>query len=242
MARPLDLIRRLEDNVGRALVGKPEVVRLAVVGLLARGHLLIEDVPGVGKTTLAAALARSIGNSFFVSILSTLITVPLAFVYAYALTRSCAPGRGLFKTIALIPILVPSLLPGIALVYLFGNQGLLKSWIAGGSIYGPAGVIASSIMWTFPHAVLIILASLLNADRRLYQAAAVLNAGTWRTFANVTWPSCRYGVVTALLSVFVMVFTDFGIAKVIGGNFNLLATDIYKEVVGLQNFGMGAVV
>jgi MoxR-like ATPase len=64
MARAPDLIRRLEDNVGRALVGKPEVIRLAVIGLLARGHLLIEDVPGVGKTTLAAALARSIGGGF----------------------------------------------------------------------------------------------------------------------------------------------------------------------------------
>ena len=60
----LALIRRLEDNVGRVLVGKPEAIRLAVVGLLARGHLLIEDVPGVGKTTLAAALARSIGVGF----------------------------------------------------------------------------------------------------------------------------------------------------------------------------------
>ena len=60
----LELIRRLEDNVARVLVGKPEAIRLAVVGLLARGHLLIEDVPGVGKTTLAAALARSIGVGF----------------------------------------------------------------------------------------------------------------------------------------------------------------------------------
>ena len=60
----LALIRRLEDNVGRVLVGKPQAIRLAVVGLLARGHLLIEDVPGVGKTTLAAALARSIGVGF----------------------------------------------------------------------------------------------------------------------------------------------------------------------------------
>src|SRR5262249_23418601 len=50
--------------VSLALVGKPEVIRLAVIGLLARGHLLIEDVPGVGKTTLAAALARSIGGGF----------------------------------------------------------------------------------------------------------------------------------------------------------------------------------
>jgi MoxR-like ATPase len=67
MAGPRDLrarIARLEANLSRALVGKAEVVRLAVVGLLARGHLLIEDVPGVGKTTLAAALARSIGAGF----------------------------------------------------------------------------------------------------------------------------------------------------------------------------------
>jgi len=60
----LKLIQRLESNVARALVGKPEVVRLAVIGLLARGHLLIEDVPGVGKTTLAHALARSLGATF----------------------------------------------------------------------------------------------------------------------------------------------------------------------------------
>ena len=58
------VIRRLEENVGRCVIGKAEAVRLAVVGLLARGHLLIEDVPGVGKTTLAAALARSIGGKF----------------------------------------------------------------------------------------------------------------------------------------------------------------------------------
>jgi MoxR-like ATPase len=58
------LIRKLEDNISRALVGKTDAVRLAIVGLLARGHLLIEDVPGVGKTTLAAALARSIGAGF----------------------------------------------------------------------------------------------------------------------------------------------------------------------------------
>jgi MoxR-like ATPase len=64
MGRALDLIRRVEENVCRALIGKPEVVRLAVVALIARGHLLIEDVPGVGKTTLGAALARSIGAGF----------------------------------------------------------------------------------------------------------------------------------------------------------------------------------
>jgi len=63
-ASVMNSIRALERNVGQALVGKPEVVRLAIVALLARGHLLIEDVPGVGKTTLAQALARSLGLGF----------------------------------------------------------------------------------------------------------------------------------------------------------------------------------
>ena len=59
-----DSVQKLQANVEQALVGKPEVVRQAVVALLARGHLLIEDVPGVGKTTLAQALAKSLGLSF----------------------------------------------------------------------------------------------------------------------------------------------------------------------------------
>ena len=57
-------LHRLEDNVARVIRGKPEAIRLAVTTLLARGHLLIEDVPGVGKTTLARALARSLGGTF----------------------------------------------------------------------------------------------------------------------------------------------------------------------------------
>ncbi|MGA2722934.1 MAG: MoxR family ATPase [Bryobacteraceae bacterium] len=54
----------LETALGRTIRGKPEVVRLSVVCLLARGHLLIEDVPGVGKTTLAQALARAVSCRF----------------------------------------------------------------------------------------------------------------------------------------------------------------------------------
>ncbi|HVR28769.1 MAG TPA: AAA family ATPase [Thermoanaerobaculia bacterium] len=59
-----DSIRRLEENVQMVVRGKPEAIRLAVVSILARGHVLIEDVPGVGKTTLAQALAKSIGLDF----------------------------------------------------------------------------------------------------------------------------------------------------------------------------------
>ncbi len=61
---PATRIQELEDNIGRVFLGKPEAVRMVVVGLLAGGHVLIEDLPGVGKTVLASALARSIDVSF----------------------------------------------------------------------------------------------------------------------------------------------------------------------------------
>lgn len=59
-----DIARRLIENIERVIFGKRDAVELAVIGLLAQGHLLIEDVPGVGKTMLAKAMARSIGGTF----------------------------------------------------------------------------------------------------------------------------------------------------------------------------------
>jgi iron(III) transport system permease protein len=188
------------------------------------------------------ALFQSIYHSLWVSALSTALAVPLAFAYAYALTRACLPLRGLFKTIALVPILVPSLLPGIALVYLFGNQGLIKGLLFGQPIYGPIGIVMAEVFFTFPHALLIIVTSLSLADARLYEAAIALRAAPTRIFRSVTLPGARYGLISAAFVVFTMVVTDFGAPKVIGGQYNVLATDIYKQVIGQQNFAMGAVV
>lgn len=188
------------------------------------------------------ALFRSIKNSLFISILSTLITVILAFGFSYAISRSCMRLKGIFKMIAMAPILVPSLLPGIALVYLFGNQGILKEFLMGESIYGPVGIVIGSVFFTFPHAMLIILTALAISDARLYEAAVSLRASKWRTFWTVTIPGARYGLISAAFVVFNLVITDFGLPKVIGGQYNMLAVDIYKQVIGQQNFQMGAVV
>src|SRR2546428_2903153 len=66
--QPLNVLRgpieRAIDTAGRVILGKEQQVRLALACLLARGHLLIEDLPGVGKTTLAHVLARSLGLQF----------------------------------------------------------------------------------------------------------------------------------------------------------------------------------
>jgi iron(III) transport system permease protein len=188
------------------------------------------------------ALSQSIWNSLWVAAVSAAITVPLAFVYAYALTRSCMPGKAVFRMLALIPVLAPSLLPGISFIYLFGNQGLLKSWLFGNSIYGPIGIVLAEVYYCFPHALIILVTALATADARLYEAANALGASRLRVLLTVTLPGVKYGAISAFFVVLTLVITDFGIPKVIGGRFNVLATDVYKQVIGQQNFEMGAVV
>ena len=188
------------------------------------------------------SLFASVWNSLWVALLSTAIVLPLAFTYAYALQRSCMRCKGLFQALALIPILAPSLLPAISMVYIFGNQGVLKDWLFGIPVYGPFGIVVSQVFYCFPHALMILLAALAMADARLYEAADTLGASKTRVFFTVTLPGARYGVISAGFVIFTMVITDFGIAKVIGGRFNVLATDIFKQVIGQQNFQMGAVV
>jgi iron(III) transport system permease protein len=188
------------------------------------------------------ALSRSIGNSFAVALATTVITVLLAFWFAYALQRTCLPFKGVFRTIAMVPILVPSLLAGLSLVYLFGNQGIIRGLLLGSSIYGAPGIIVGSIFFTFPHALLIISTALSISDARLFEAARVLRATPTRTFFTVTLPGARYGLISAAFVVFTLTITDFGVPKVVGGDFSVLAVDIYKQVVGQQNFAMGAVV
>jgi iron(III) transport system permease protein len=188
------------------------------------------------------ALFYSIFNSLTIAIISTTITISLAFWFAYALTRSCMPGKPFFKMISIVPILVPSLLPGISLVYLFGNQGMIKGLMMGTPIYGAIGIVLGEVFWTFPHAMIIIVTAMSLTDARLYEAAQALRTSKLKTFFTVTLPGAKYGLISACFVVFTLVITDFGVPKVIGGQFNVLAVDVYKQVVGQQNFEMGAVV
>lgn len=188
------------------------------------------------------ALFQSIYNSLGVAILTTAIVIPLAFIYAYALTRSRMRLKGMFYALAMLPLFAPSLLSAISLIYLFGNQGLLKHLLFGASIYGPIGIVIAQVFYCFPHALIIIVTALRLADARLYEVASALGTPQSRIFRTVTLPGAKFGLINAAFVVFTLVVTDFGIAKVIGGQFNVLATDAYKQVVGQQNFEMGAVV
>jgi iron(III) transport system permease protein len=242
-----------------SLIARGGVVLLTLaLGLflaLPLGTILVrsvQDRPGefVGLTNFSSYLASpgfvsSLTNTAAFAILTTLLTVPLAFLFAYAMQRACTPWRGLWRSIALIPILAPSLLPALSFLYLFGNQGWLNfmlAWFGLDSIYGLPGMVLAMSFASLPHAVMIMMAALALSDARLYEAADALGTSGPRKFFTITLPGAKYGLISASLVVFTMAVSEFGVPKVIGGNVNVLALDIYKQVVGQQNFAIGAVV
>ena len=64
MLNPRQIISALKQNIGRVIVGKEETIELALIAMLCKGHVLIEDVPGTGKTTMVSCLAKSLDCSF----------------------------------------------------------------------------------------------------------------------------------------------------------------------------------
>lgn len=183
-----------------------------------------------------------IWNTLFVAVVCTVITVGVALLFALALAHSCMPFKNFFRSIALLPLLTPSLLSAMALTQLFGSQGYLNSLMMGQTIYGPIGIIMAMSIAHFPHVFIILSAAIALSDARLFEAARALRAKPLRIFFTVTLPSMKYGLVSAGIASFTLCVTDFGIPKVIGGQYSMLATEIYKQVVGQQNFQIGAVI
>ncbi len=219
--------------------------------LLPIGTLLIRSVQNdlgqfswsrFSEFAATAGMLTAVWNTLWVASVVTLITVPLAFLYAYAIQRSCIPFTGLWRILGLSALLGPSLVGAIAFIQWFGTQGVLKSWLGDNSVYGPIGIVLATVFASFPHALMILVVALATADGRLYEAADALSASRWRKFVTVTLPGARYGLISAALLVFAYSVSEFGIPKVIGGNFQVLAVEIYVQVIGLQNFGRGAVV
>lgn len=265
--------RPLGPQDGAALAAPRQKVplaeRLAQLGLLGLCALLLLGLGGPLAALLAQAfshggqagpggafahfwaylaspgLLSSLWNSLWVSVMVTLIVLPLAFVFAYGLTRSAMPAKGLLRSISLLPLLAPSLLSAISLIYWFGNQGVAKGLLQAlgfESIYGAPGLVLAQCFAVFPHVLMVLVTALSLADARLYESAEAMGASAWRKFITITLPGAKYGLVSAALLSFTLVITDFGVPKVIGGDFNVLATDVFKLVIGQQDFQRGAVV
>jgi iron(III) transport system permease protein len=209
---------------------------------------LMQDGGGIGWGNYAALLDtpgvwRALSNSLLLGAVTTAVTLLLAFVVAYGMERTCMPGRNFVGMALALPMLAPSLVLGLGLIFLLGRNGIVGKMLGvRPEIYGFWGLLIADVLYALPQAVLIVRTALRQGDVRQYDAAEVLGATPWRQFRDITLPQARYGLLSAAFVVFTITITDFGNAVVIGGNFPVLATEIYNQVSGQMKFGMGAVV
>ncbi len=247
------------DSRGAALPGArlPDLVLLAC--LLFLGAFLALPLFALGRqsffdggafTGLASfrqflatpGLTAAFVHTVTMGAVVTAITLVMAFILAYAVTHTRFAGLRLCRGAAYLPLFVPSLFPALGLLYLFGSQGVVTMAVGDIPLYGPLGIILGSVIYTLPHALLPLVTALADVDADLYTAARTLGAGPWRRFTTVTLPGARYGLVSSGIVVFVLTITDFGVPKVLGGDYAMLATEIFKQIVGMQDFTMGATV
>lgn len=202
----------------------------------------------VGLDNYRAAFSRrgfwdATWNSLEMSTWTTLFSVTIGFMMAYAVHRTSMPVKTFFRLVAVVPLLAPSLVQALGLIFLLGRNGLVnRAFDLGLEIYGFPGLVIANTLYAFPQAFLIMSAALAVSDARMNEAAEVLGAGWFRIFFTVTLPSVKFGLISSAFLAFTVTITDFGNAMVIGGNYSVLATEIYNQVAGQMNFNLGAVV
>ena len=222
---------------------------LLLAYLLVTVALPMGQLFGTIRSTDAAAVFSSaqffpmLKNSLVTTVLATVISILLSFGLAWMLNRSLIRFKSVFVVLFTLPMLIPSISHGQGLVLLLGDNGILTNllgWNLG--LYGYKGIVMGSVLYSFPVSFLMFHDSFQYEDFTIYEAAGVLGLSKWNQFRTITLPSMRRTIVSAVLAVFTMVFTDYGVPLMTGGTVMTLPVYMYREVIGMMNFSGGAVV
>ncbi len=197
----------------------------------------------VSSVLRSAQFLPMLTNSLITTLIATAISVALSFVLAFLLCRSNVRFKAVFVVLFTVPMLIPSISHGMGLVLLFGDNGLLTNLLGLNiGLYGYKGIIMGSVLYSFPVSFLMFYDSFQYEDFTTYEAAGVLGLNKWQQFATITLPGMQRTIVSAILAVFTMVFTDYGVPLMTGGTAMTLPVYMYREVIGMMNFSGGAVV
>lgn len=197
----------------------------------------------VGDVVSSLQFKTALGNSLVATLTATVISVALAYVLALSVTRTQVKHKTIITVLITLPMLIPSVSHGMGLILLFGSNGLVTTTLGlSSSIYGFKGVVLGSVMYSFPVAYLMISDILRYQDYTPYEACKVLNISGFARFKAVTLPYLRKPMISVFFATFTMIVTDYGVPLMIGGKFMTLPVLMYQEVIGLLDFGKGAVI
>jgi molybdate transport system permease protein len=173
----------------------------------------------LGAPGILDALKLSLLSATLATALCVLFGVPLAWLLA----RVRFPGRTLIRALVTVPLVLPPVVGGVALLLAFGRHGLLGPWLE--STFGitlpftTAGVVLAEAFVAMPFLVIAVEGALRGADVRYEEAAATLGAGRWTVFRRVTLPLIAPGVVAGAVLCWARALGEFGATITFAGNF-----------------------
>lgn len=186
-------------------------------------------------------------NSFKVSFVASVITTILAFWLAYAVhfTTMHRHTKKLVQIGITLPMLLPTITYGFVLIYTFGNQGILTKLVGQPlfTIYGYNGLVIGYVLYTLPVAFILMQNSMQYIDKRFLLVSILMHDQPMRRFYHTVYRPMVGTIGGAFILTFVLSFTDFGIPASVGGNYRVIATELYQAMLGsIVHFERGAVI
>ncbi|MGF7234576.1 MAG: ABC transporter permease [Frankia sp.] len=191
---------------------------LPLVGLLVRAPW--RSLPTLlGQTSVRQALVLSLETASAATGVSLLVGVPLAWVLA----RARLPARSVFQALVTLPLVLPPVVGGVALLLVLGRNGILgrylDTWFGITLPFTTAGVVVAETFVAMPFLIVSVEGALVAADRRYEDAAATLGAGRWLTFRRVTLPMIAPAVAAGAVLSWARALGEFGATITFAGNF-----------------------
>lgn len=189
----------------------------------------------------------ALGNSFLISSVSAVITTIIAFILAYTIHYTNVPKwfKNLIGKATVIPMLLPTITYGFAIIYSFGKQGLLTKLFGRQlfNIYGFNGLLLGYIIYTLPVSFMLINNTMGYIDKKFMVVSRLMGDSSFQNFRITILRPLLGTLASSFIQTFFLCFTDFGIPASVGGKFEVVASVLYTQMLGsVPNFGNGAVV
>ena len=198
----------------RLAVGIPAAIAVALIALPLAALLARTPWSTLGEhvtsSTARQALFISLQTSFGALAVCLVLGLPLAWVLA----RSTAPGRHLLRALVLVPMVLPPVVGGAALLFAFGRNGVIPLRLS----FTTAGAVLAGAFVALPFLVLALEAGLRQLDPRYEDAAAVLGAGPWSRFRHITLPQLAPALVAGSVLAWARALGEFGATITFAGN------------------------
>lgn len=189
-------------------------------------------------------------NSFKIGVMVTLLTSIVSLPLAYFLTRYRFPGRNMFRSVILIPMIMPPFVGALGMIKVFGLYGSVNMLLEKLHLLDPNGdridwfgsgfwgVVLLSTLHLYPIMYLNIVAALSNVDPSLEEAAENLGASKLQIFRRITLPLMMPGYFAGAILVFIWAFTDLGTPLIFNYN-KVIAVEIFNRVKDANQNPMG---